>query len=158
MIRFLAFSKMGIRGAISRYWKTFDVVKNASLHEVEDFPEEPADNLGRTKRRLFLAEEEVLRDYTPHVNPVVEDNSLVDPDFDSIETREQMKLVAEAMKDRLTDQERMVIDLVYRDGFSFQDIGNMLDITRAAVLSAHSKALKKIRIDLARQKRLLIRK
>jgi RNA polymerase sigma factor (sigma-70 family) len=125
---------------------------------VEDFPEEPADNLGRTKRRLFLAEEEVLRDYTPHVNPVVEDNSLVDPDFDSIETREQMKLVAEAMKDRLTDQERMVIDLVYRDGFSFQDIGNMLDITRAAVLSAHSKALKKIRIDLARQKRLLIRK
>lgn len=174
MIRFFAFCKAGIRGALSRYWKTLDVVKNASLHETEETFKAPVDASGMKVRRLSegvpgnrergVEHEDDDASYVSGLTAQIQNSlaifaeSPVDPDFPSIEIREQMLLVNEAIRGRLTEQERMVIDLVYKDGFSFQEIGNMLSITRSAVLLAHSKALKKIRMDMIRQKRLLVKK
>jgi RNA polymerase sigma factor (sigma-70 family) len=145
-VRFIAFAKAGIRGAVCRYWKTLDVVKNSSVHEDKDLKDcHPNKSNGPSE----YGEGEELDIPPGSSEPSVE------PDFQSIETREQMQLVNAAMEARLTEQERMVVDLCYKDGFSYQEVGNLLNITRSAVLLAHTKALKKIRLEMGSRRRLL---
>jgi RNA polymerase sigma factor (sigma-70 family) len=169
-IRFFAFTKVAIRGSISRYWKTLDVVKNASVHETTA-PE-------IWSRPIALgAETSEADDWTAilitgvnatgtpcsALNPEVANTlNTCEPkqesDFDGIDRREKMAFVADIIERKLTDQEAMILDLVYTSGFNFQEIGNLLNITRSAAQLSHTKGLKKIRCELLRQKKLLIDK
>jgi RNA polymerase sigma factor (sigma-70 family) len=157
-IRFLAFAKAGLRGVLSRYWKTLDVVKNSSLHESkEDF---------NTPTKTF--EMRSVEDEEDH-NPAEVDavtlgepewalrmaGESVEPDFRGIDLRERLGIINEIVEKKLSPQERMVIDLFYRNGFTFQRIGDMTDTTRSAAQLTHTKALRKIRRELERSKRLL---
>lgn len=137
--RFFAFAKPWIRGALSRYWKTKDVVKNSSLHETPDFEPEP-DKVTATC------------DGNESFEPLEADHA--EPDFDRIELAEKLALVKPMIKSRLNDQEQMVIELYYTSGFTFSKIGEMLGVTRSAIEHTHARALKKLRSALARHKEL----
>jgi RNA polymerase sigma factor (sigma-70 family) len=158
-IRFLAFAKAGLRGVLSRYWKTLDVVKNSSLHEAEEVYTPAAQTF-----ELRTVEDE--EDHNPPAIDEVEmgkqewatvmAGEVVEPDFRGIDLRERLGVVNEIIERKLSPQERMVIDLFYRNGFTFQKIGDMTDTTRSAAQLTHTKALRKIRRELERSKRLLI--
>jgi len=128
-IRFHAFAKAGLRGAVSRYWRTLNTVRNATEMITLSVPRD---------------EEEGESNFEPHV----------DAEFSAIHFRERFEFVKAAMKKKLSPQERMIIDLVYNQSFNFQEIGDLLGITRSAIQSTHAECLKKIRQELDR-KRLL---
>lgn len=162
-LRFLAFAKAGLRGALSRYWKTLDVVKNASMHENrEDLGQFEYLPMQRFRTGVFPA-----IDVTSERNTTATDwntESLVpfipepseDADFRGIDFRERMAIIADIMKRKLTPQEQMVIELVYKSQFTFPQIGALTKTTRSAAQLTHSKALRKIRNELMRSKRLLL--
>jgi RNA polymerase sigma factor (sigma-70 family) len=149
-VRFFAFAKPGMRGALSRYWKTLDTVKNSSLHEseVEDYA--PA--------QVFIGSDIEQDDYTSAVCFAYRDadEPTVDPDFRSIDIREKLDIVKDIAKRKLSEQERMILDLTYTSGFTFQKIGDLTNTTRSAAQLIHTKALRKIRCELMRTKRLLL--
>jgi RNA polymerase sigma factor (sigma-70 family) len=174
-IRFFAFTKVAIRGSISRYWKTLDVVKNASVHETSD-----AECVGYKPIALGTERNDNENDLTAWMAILITGANATgafstgetnfhspcgpanepkeEADFDGIDRREKMAFVADIIERKLTDQEAMILDLVYTSGFNFQEIGNLLNITRSAAQLSHTKGLKKIRCELLRQKKLLIDK
>lgn len=134
---FFGYAKSNLRGHISRYWKTQDTVKNAYKHETGPEPEEGATTETEDGR------EPIESDY-------------VEPDFKSIITRERLAMLKPLMETKLNEQERMVLELNYIGGFNFEDIGRMLTppISRSAVQQTHARAIKKLRLELTRQKKL----
>lgn len=155
-VRFFAFAKPGIRGALSRHWKTLDVVKNSSMHETDTEAITPnlfsVSSTGDTDRddTDWTA---ILVTGSRHGGVSLEE--FVEADFGSIDIRERMGIVTEIIKRKLTEQEQMILNLVYKSGFNFQEIGNLLELTRSAAQLSHAKSLKKIRGELARTKQLL---
>lgn len=130
-IRFFAYSKPYVRGEISRAWRFQDPVKHASLHETEviqvaSYTPAPYDN---EDRKEGTARKE----------------GFVESDFQKIVTRERWALVKPVIDEVLSDHEKMVLDLTYSSGFSFQTTGNLLGITRSAVREAHARAIGKVR-------------
>lgn len=141
-IRFLAFAKAGLRGALSRYWTGINTVRNAkAIFSLST-------NNGYSCP--YFGDEDVA-------NPsLMEDGEpTTDPEFDAIQLRERLAFVKAAMEKKLSAQERMVIDLVYNQSFNFQEVGDLLGVTRSAIQSMHAESLKKIRQELTR-KRLLV--
>jgi DNA-directed RNA polymerase specialized sigma subunit len=125
-------------------------VKNSSLHEseVEDYA--PA--------QVFIGSDIEQDDYTSAVCFAYRDadEPTVDPDFRSIDIREKLDIVKDIAKRKLSEQERMILDLTYTSGFTFQKIGDLTNTTRSAAQLIHTKALRKIRCELMRTKRLLL--
>lgn len=76
----------------------------------------------------------------------------IDPEFEQIDIRERMALV-QPLINRLTEQERIIIDLHFRAGYSFCHIGKLLAprISRSAVQQTAAHALSKLR-GMAREK------
>lgn len=150
--RFFAYSKANLRGNISRYWKTLDTVKNASLHETGEAP------IFESWGEILEAGESIHDDGGPldSAPPTALEPAHVDADFDSINIREQLALIRPLMESKLSEQERMVLDLSYTGGFNFEIIGKMLTpaVSRSAVQQTHARAIRKLRNELARQKKL----
>ena len=158
-LRFMAFSKIAIRGEISDYWKTIDVVKHSSLHE-----EETTKYLHNGWAAVFLPAGASTGDgefddadyedwnFKPAFDQLIEPHE--EADFRSIDFRERLRIVEDIIKKKLTEQEQMVIDLVYRGHLNFQQIGDLTATTRSAAQSTHAKALRKIRNELMRSKKL----
>jgi RNA polymerase sigma factor (sigma-70 family) len=127
-VRFFAFAKAGVRGAISRSWKVKDVVRNGTTEpHGEDDSSTP----------------------TP-------EQEIVEPDFQTIFTNDRWEHVAKVIERQCNAQEKTVLTLAYKSGFNFQEIGDMLNVTRSAIHSTHQRALKKVRCELLRQKRLFV--
>jgi len=158
-IRFFAFAKVALRGAISDYWSSIETVKNASKH----YTDEP--KMRGPMYRYKLGDEggqyhEELTTTGIHLNErkYFEGDIFVDtvePEFDLINIRERYAIVRKIVDDCLTAQERMILDLVYISGFTFEQIGELLDVTGSAAERTHSTAMKKIRRELKRRGQLL---
>lgn len=145
--RFFAYSKVNIRGQISREFRRKDVVKNSSLHESPDQP--PV----ITKHVLLDGVGMAHDDHeTDILNPL--EVPSVEPEFEAIEIRERMRLVTPLIRSRLTKHERMVIELRYDSGFDLQKIGTLLGVSRQAVEHHHSNAIMKLRRALILRKQL----
>jgi RNA polymerase sigma factor (sigma-70 family) len=128
-MRFFGFAKAALRGDISAYYKTLEVVKNAGEHAqppLEEF------------KSTAMAEEE----------PTTE------ADFQSIFARDDWKMIAEVIKRKCNAQEKMVLDLSYQKHLNFQEIGQLLGVSRSAIQAAHARAIRKIRNELNRLGRL----
>ena len=149
-IRFFAYSKVYVRGELSRTWKTKDVVRSSSLHETEVEPELP-----RLGLRTLTDSAEDEKEKSDGRVDVIEPN-FVEPAFASIDLKERWSLVAPLIGSALNERERTVVQLYYESGFSFEEIGDLLvpSVSRAAVQSTHCRALKKLRGALIRSKKL----
>lgn len=154
--RFFAYSKPNLRGNVSRYWKSLDTVKNSSMHETEVEAVEACSPISEDDSSWDVPQADAdsggLQKYT---NLALEPD-YVEPDFARIELRERLAMLKPIIEKKLNEQERMVIDLTYTGGYNFETIGKMLSpaVTRSAVQQTHARALKKLRNELARQKKL----
>lgn len=137
MIRFFAYAKPYVRGLISRSRREKDVIR---------FP--------RNGRKPHpFSELETARVELEEL----EESETVEPEFRLMSMHEDLDLINPIIVRKLSAQEKMILELHYQSGFNFQKIGDLLGITRSAIQHAHSLALKKIRVELFRQKRLLER-
>ncbi len=140
LVRFIAFAKAGLRGAVSRYWTTLNTVKNCKGMVSIDAPREETQEYsplsGTFKGPMMAAHR-------------IEDS--VEPDFAAMRFRERMGDVQFAIKRKLSEQEQMILTLVYTAGFNFQEVGNLLGVTRSAVQSTNAEALIKVRKEMSRR-------
>lgn len=137
--RFFAFSKPRLRGAICRNWKTRDVVKHSKTVPLDEAKETPS------QKPRVLTNEERPEDEWPHELS----SQIVEPDYSEIFQHEELEPIKEIIETKLNEQERMVIDLAFKAGFNFAEIGRLLGVSRAATQSTAQRAISKIKYQLA---------
>lgn len=153
-LRFFAFTKVALRGAISDYWTATQVVRNArQCSESEMYR-----SMGAKPDQMEGHDDEIYCAGLHAEQPTFEGGLViqtVEPEFNLIHLRERYGMVKTIMERKLTDQERMIIDLVYTSGFTFEQIGDLLGVTGSAAENTHSTAMKKIRRELRLSGQLL---
>ena len=81
---------------------------------------------------------------------------LVDPDaeesFNEIEKEDQARLLAEVIE-RLSEKEKMVIALYYREELTLKEIAAVMSLSESRVSQIHSQAILRLRGYLSRQKK-----
>lgn len=143
--RFFAYAKVFIRGNICREWRSKDVVKHSSLHQDDEQQHYPFPST-----HFPDDYEDLLSDGDENIPW---QGGSVEPEFDLIATRERWKIIQPIIEAKLNKREQLVIELKYNTGFGFPKIGELLGISRQAVESVHSRALRKVRNELMRQKK-----
>jgi RNA polymerase sigma factor (sigma-70 family) len=76
----------------------------------------------------------------------------VDPDWDNINSAELREKILPYLR-RLSPQERLVLDLKYWGGFTFEDIGRLTRSSKSAAWGTHVRALRKLRKLMSARKR-----
>jgi RNA polymerase sigma factor (sigma-70 family) len=143
-IRFFAYAKPYVRGALSREWKSKDVVKHAK-HESLDVPARS------TAAMMDNYDQDGVQNEYRDSNNKWEELNPVDPEFDLIHLHEQLEELRPVLRSELSEHERMVIELCYFGHFNFEEIGVRLGVSRSAIQNAHVRAMRKIRMALARK-------
>lgn len=133
--RFFAFAKPGLRGAIYRnYNKEQLPIVSADYH--------PRESRGaKTPVRIEGHDE---------CEPI-DAGHIVEPDMEGIFTRDRWALVKPVIDQKCSEQERMILTLSYVSGFNFQEIGDLLGVTRSAIQRTNWRAIKKIRDVITKQ-------
>lgn len=159
-IRFVAFCKHRLRGAVKRHCCTLDIVKHASIKRT-DTEGGPTfiPFTGGTDRHL---PEHQIRGYdigaAPDIDtPTCTQGGTIDFDFSGVDTREWWGSLTVLIREKLNPRQKMVLRLVYDLGFNMQEIGDMLAVSRSAVQMTHSSALQILRRELAENRELLVR-
>lgn len=137
--RFFAFCKPRLRGAINRYWGTKDTVRHGKMVTID------AARIDQTPEHRIATKGCPEDDWqeAPELK-----SQVCEPDFDGIFVRQELGLVDAVMKDKLTEHERMVVNLTFRSGFNFAEIGRLLGVSRVAAKETCKRALVKIRCQL----------
>jgi RNA polymerase sigma factor (sigma-70 family) len=158
VIRFFSYAKIYVRRGIAQMWRSKDVVRNASLHQTEDYePSRPPDTRS-------MGGDQGGDDYAFHCDGMVHgatspfersaELGVMEPEFEKIHIGERMKLVQPIIDRKLNDKERMVLDLVYNGDLTYEQIGKLLGVCRERTRMIHFQAMKKIRCELMRKKTL----
>lgn len=147
--RFFAFCKPGVRGYVHRSWKSKNTVKGVDQENIVHNDRQMEDK-DLSKRRCRAD-----GDPWDEADEVTPEHEVDQADFNSIHTRERWALVELLIKRYCTDREQAVLTLAYQSGRNFQEIAQMLDLTRSAIQRTHRVALRKIRVALLDRKRLL---
>lgn len=141
---FFSYCKVYLRGFISREWSAKDVVKSSSRHEGPEATKPDSRHGPDVFERGEVVESDANDD------PLWQDGA-VEPDFESIHLRERWKLIQPEIRS-LPERERMILELTYQSGFSFQKTGEMLSISRQAVQIAIKRAIRRIQRKLESRK------
>lgn len=139
-ISFFGFAKPSIRGALSKYLRTKDVVKRGP-RETEELPDP----------------EEVVEDEdtsTVPRQPVEREATM--PAFEQIHIAELWSEVAPLMQNVLTPEERLVLELNFKGGLNLREIGELRGCSRAAMSLVKISALKKLKRRLTAMKRISV--
>jgi len=156
-IRFVAFCKHRLRGAVKRHCCTLDVVKHASVKRT--------DNFGGPVFVPFVGgceipnrEKSTIREDSPasEIFETSTQGGTCDFDFAGVDMRELWIPLQRVVQGKLNPRQRMVLRLVYDLGFNMQEIGDMLAVSRSAVQMTHSSALQILRRELGRNRELLL--
>jgi RNA polymerase sigma factor (sigma-70 family) len=158
-VRFFAFSKVRIRGAVKRNWQTLDVVKkakamsrgqaHADLRAEKPSKQLPDDEEAQIAPGVPLPP---LLDSDP-----LDDSEVVQPEFDRVTMNERWALVKVIIDRVCSEREKMILNLVYMEGFNQNEIGVMMEpkICRERVRQLHDSGLRKVRWELLEKGRLL---
>lgn len=144
-IRFFAFSKARLRGAFCRKF-------NKEMQQQGNAPQLTGQGPKRSKVNDYTSL--AMNDYDmPEYDPIGR-HGVTEADEQGIITRDDWEHVQPLVEEFCSDQEKMVLTLAYVTGFNFQEIGRLFDVTRSAIQRTHWRAIKKLRIELARRKQL----
>ncbi len=170
---FSYFVELKIRGAIYDYLRSLDVLskeKRRKVKEFEELYEKLSMNNGgvvdinELTKELGINEEELMELMRYSASSYIE--SLTDPIIDGeenynllsiieseedppkfLEENELFKLIVQAISS-LPERDQLVLSLYYTDGFTFKEIGRILNITESRVCQIHWRAVKRIREHL----------
>jgi RNA polymerase sigma factor (sigma-70 family) len=156
-IRFVAFCKQRLRGAVKRHCCTLDTVKHGSVKRT--------DNEGGPAFVPFVGGCEIpnrdratVREDSTGAD-VVETSTqggTVDFDFTGVDIHELWVPLMRVMQEKLNPRQRMVMRLIYDLGFNMQEIGDMLGVSRSAVQMTLAAALRILRRELGHNRELLL--
>jgi len=158
-IRFLAFAKAGLRGAMKDYWETKDTVRNATEIISTDYLDgwSPEGGHSHVVSRLRSRPIKPREKEDEHVHSQRESytNEIEHPDFDAICARDRWAQIEKIVGPSLNSRQKMVLTLVYKVGLNYPEIGKLLGFTRSLVHAVHRDTMKQIRDMVAADGRLL---
>ena len=150
--RYFAFAKPGLRGRMKTYWNSLHAVRNSAGEVSTDVLDERGHSVSQSHaHRPVCPEDDHERSYREMVT-----NEIEMPDQSAMMARDQWDLIRRTLADRLSKQQWMILDLTYKGGLNFPEIGELLGLTRSAIHAAHRKALHKLRDGVAENKGLFI--
>lgn len=125
-LRFFCYAKVYLRSELAKWWKEQDIVREASTHESPGL------------------------DSWAHlpITPDTEENA--DPEFNLINIKERWAIV-KPLLNKLTERERLVLEMVYIGGFTYTEISRLLvpRVTRQAICCCHERALQRMRLAIS---------
>ncbi len=154
-LRFFAYCKARLRGELKRYWKNLGTVRNAETVSLDSaapgkalFQHRHGCHIPESSTRPYQVEPKNVKlahedEEPPTVMEIV--GGTAEPDFDKIYMNDSWSAVAEAAAKHCSDLERTVLYLAYKLQLSFEEIGDLLDLSRQFVSVTSQKAIKKIR-------------
>jgi RNA polymerase sigma factor (sigma-70 family) len=136
-VRFFAYSKPYVRGEICKAFESLKVVRNGitqalgpeyinSSFEAEDQNPTECQTVVRFDKKL----------------------DVVEADTEGVMAREEWKLILPVLQTKLSEKERMVLELRYQSGFNFRQIGDLLSVSRSDTQATHERAINKVRCAL----------
>lgn len=146
MQTFFAYSKAYLRGELFKAWREDRVVKKGQVHSIEGWSNQEFSPSDDGLARLGL-------NYEGHEEGPAEYEGNYEPGFEEIDSRERFGIIKPSLE-KITAQERLVLELYYFGGMNFPQIGRLVSASPSAVQATHSRALRKVRKDLFRRKRL----
>lgn len=125
--RFFVYAVRYLWGAASRYWNKLNVVRGVNEDKLDRLDALPA-----AFADLHMASGDDL--------------GYCEPDLSGLD-REMKLAVLRPYLNRLTERERMVLDLVYQGRYDLVTIGQMMQppVSRSAIQICHAKAIRKLR-------------
>ena len=141
--KFFSYAKVSVRGQISRRWKQFEVVKHSSGHHEDSVMSSQVMRMPE-----FFSEDDAPNKSDCPLNK----SGSVSPEFDLIDIRERYALIEPIIRRRLSEREQKIIELRYRSGFNFPQIGKLFGVSRQAIEVTHGKAIRKIRRAIEQKK------
>jgi RNA polymerase sigma factor (sigma-70 family) len=156
-IRFVAFCKQRLRGAVKRHCCTLDVVKHASMKRTDNeggpaFVPFVGGCEVPNRERATVREDSTRED----VYETSTQGGIVDFDFEGVDIRELWVPLTRVVQEKLNPRQRMVLRLIYDLGFNMQEIGDMLGVSRSAVQMTLAAALRILRRELGHNRELLL--
>lgn len=147
-IRFFAYAKPYVRGEICNTYDDLRVVRRGEteLLAPDDIPGENE----HTAEDDFDTCEVQTRDNHFHKEDVV------DSDMEGIMNRDEWASIKPILS-KLSEKERQVLDLRFQSGFNFRQIGELLNVSRSDTQATCVRALKKVRCELLRKRKLFNR-
>jgi RNA polymerase sigma factor (sigma-70 family) len=167
-LRFFAYCKARLRGELKRHWKNLGTVRNAETVSLDTSTPGRAGrhscchswqalslshNAPDSSTRAYqVPEKNVKHAHEDEEPPTVLEQigGTSEPDFERIYMNDSWSAVAEAAAKHCSDLERTVLYLAYKLQLSFEEIGDLLDLSRQFVSVTSQKAIKKIRRALKR--------
>ncbi len=167
---FIKFAEIRIRGAMLDYLRSLDLLprsRRKQVKELESAWDELSAELGREptieelSEKLQMAEgelEELMRVSSDAcvyslTDPIVADMddytllSVLEDDRDPPSFLEEKELFQELVRaiESLSDRERLVLSLYYEEGFTFKEIGRILNVSEARACQIHWRAVRRIK-------------
>jgi DNA-directed RNA polymerase specialized sigma subunit len=133
-VRFFAYSKPRIRGALIRHFSTSALVRNGDCISLDD---------SRT-HCTSAAADHVHRFSTEDVSECFPENA-VEPEFDLMEFRERFAEISHVVIKHCNDREQAILMLVFNYSFTFERAGRCFGICRAAAQAIASDAIDRVR-------------
>jgi DNA-directed RNA polymerase specialized sigma subunit len=90
-----------------------------------------------------------------HSDREVVTGEVTEPATEQIIARDQWQVVRKRYDKSLSEQQWMVLSLIYLSGFNLPQVGKLLNLSKARIHAVHWKAIKKLRVLLGRNPRLL---
>jgi RNA polymerase sigma factor (sigma-70 family) len=148
-LRFFSFAKAGLRGRMKTYWESLRVVRNSqSILSVDTLGTE---NPRRDIRRHHASPDDDREQ--SHREAVT--GEVVLPETEKIFVRDEWAVIRKRYARSLSEQQWMVLSLLYLSGFNLLKVGKLLGLSKARIHAIHWKAIKKLRFLLASNPRLL---
>ena len=141
--RFFSYAKVYIRGRVIAEFRAKDVVRRVRNSDSLD------DSYGR--RQVRNRSDECAD--TDFYGPLETD--FQEPDLEH--AKEEVESMQPIIDRVLNEKEKMILQLRYKGGLNFRQIGALLGVSRSNMQNEHRNALKKIRNELLTQKRLFNR-
>lgn len=163
--RFFAFAKAGLRGRLKTHWKNAKIVRRAKETVSIDALDYRHSKHFAHGFRTPLTNPEVPRGPHAHsegdeandiADPEIVTKEVVLPDFSAFIARDHWQEIRKRVGNRLTEQQWMILELVYWGDLSYTQIGRLLGPSRQAIEKMHSLALEKIRVIVRQNERLLL--
>lgn len=145
-IRFFAYCKPYVRGEICKTFNELKVVRNADCQTLSPDVVNSAEE--GTSGETYWASDFVRNSFIDSKVDVVE------PETDAIMGREEWTLIVPILQSRLSEKERMVLELRYQSGFNFRQIGDLLKVSRSDTQATHERAINKVRCALKGKREL----
>lgn len=158
-LRFFAYCKARLRGELKRYWANLGTVRNAETVSLDSatpgkaFQHRQGCHTPESSTRPYRVPDKSVKHAAEDEEPptVLEQiGGITEPDFDRIFVNDAWSVVSKAAAKHCTDLERTVLYLAYKLQLSFEEIGDLLDLSRQFVSVTSQKAIKKIRRALKR--------